>query len=344
MNIFILNTLSIGQDTIDFLSKEIKISGIIGLSKRDASDIISDYTYQKQYCETKKIPFIKVSDYSLKNESDKESLSKLDIDILIVTGWQRLVPEWLIKQCKICVIGSHGSPFGITGGRGRSPQNWALILGSKEFFISIFKIDAGIDSGEVIDTKKFDLSPHDTIKTSYYKVSMLTARMIAEAITSGKILENSFQEQDNEEAFYLPQRKPEDGEIDWNRSSLEIFNFIKALTKPYPGAYTQLINKKVVIWSGIPFSISEESKDIEPGTIVKIYNKNDLLVKTKDSYFLVEDYSSDVIPSAGDKFSSADFNNQMDEIIERHQSKYPDLKIAPSILNAAQRKQKFKDC
>lgn len=344
MKVYILNTLSIGQDTIDFLSKSISISGIIGLSKRDATDTISDYSYQKEFCDPRNIPFIEVTDYSLKNEKDISALSKLDIDILIVTGWQRLVPEWMIKQCKVCVIGSHGSPFGITGGRGRSPQNWALILGSKEFFISIFKIDAGIDSGAVIDTKKFELSSFDTIKTSYYKVSMLTAQMIAEAINSDRITGNKFKAQDDEEAYYLPQRKPEDGEIDWNRKSTEVYDFIRALTKPYPGAYTKVNDKKVVIWSGIPFSVSEEKNNAEPGTIVKIYNKNDLLIKTKDSYFLAEDYTSEIILRAGEKFISADFKDQMSKIIERHESKYPDLKIAPEILKAAKLKHKIQDC
>lgn len=345
MKVFILNTLSIGEDTIDFLSKNISISGIIGLSEREPKDNISDYSYQKEFCAKINIPFIEVSDYSLQNEKDKEILSELEIDVLIVTGWQRLVPAWLIDHCKICVIGSHGSPFGITGGRGRSPQNWALMLGAKEFYISIFKIDPGIDSGAVIDTKKFELSSFDTIKTSYYKVSILTSQMISEAIISGKLLETKFEEQSDKDAFYLPQRKPEDGEIDWNRNSFEVYDFVRALTKPYPGAFSKINNNKIVIWSGIPFSVQEEvTRDTEPGTIIKIFNKNDLLVKTKDSYFLIDNYTSEFNIELLQKFEYCDFKKQLSQIVERHELKYPDLKVAPAILKSADLKSKTQDC
>ena len=81
-------------------------------------------------------------------------------------------------------MGAHGSPLGITKGRGRSPQNWALILGLSTFYISIFKIDPGIDSGQIIETRSFTYSDFDDIKTSYYKVCLLTADMIINNLKS----------------------------------------------------------------------------------------------------------------------------------------------------------------
>ena len=119
-----------------------------------------------------------------KKKDDKNKLLNTNIDILIVAGWQRLIPEWLIQHCKICVIGSHGSPLGITKGRGRSPQNWALIMGMESFEISIFQIDKGIDSGRIFNTKSFKYSAFDDIKTSYYKVCMLISQMLIELIKS----------------------------------------------------------------------------------------------------------------------------------------------------------------
>ncbi|CAN5394622.1 formyltransferase family protein [soil metagenome] len=333
---YALNTVAMGNDTIDFVSRKVKINGIIGLSDRKISDSISDFLFQKEFCEGKNINFTEVTDYSLKNEEDKKKITSLEIDVLIVTGWQRLIPKWLIDHCRICVIGSHGSPFGITGGRGRSPQNWALMLGSKNFSISIFKIDPGIDSGAVIDSREFELSQFDTIKTSYYKVSMLTSEMISDAILSGDLNEKKFEEQDNSEAFYLPQRKPEDGEIDWNRTSSDVNNFVRALTKPYPGAFTYINDQKITVWEGIPFQPLEDFyNNIVPGSIVKIFNKNDLLIKTSDSFFLISEYTSDIIPEENLVFKSVDFKEQMSNIIKRHEAKYPDLKIAPAILKAA---------
>ena len=204
MEVFVLNTLGIGLDAIDLISKQIKIRGIIGLSDREHNDSISDFVYQVEYCQSQNMQFIELDHYDLSGESERNRLRELEIDVLIVAGWQRLIPEWLINHCSICAIGSHGSPLGITKGRGRSPQNWALILGLKTFHISIFKIDPGVDSGEVIDTMSFTYSDYDDIKASYYKVCMLVSAMIVRTLGDPNFVLRKFEEQDDEVAEYFP--------------------------------------------------------------------------------------------------------------------------------------------
>ena len=108
-------------------------------------------------------------------------------------------------------------------------------MGMQEFHISIFQIDKNIDSGKIFASKKFNYSEHDDIKTSYYKISLLTSVMITELLKSTESI-TELEEQNEAEAEYFPQRKPEDGTIDWNRSNGEIRNLIRALTHPYPGA------------------------------------------------------------------------------------------------------------
>ena len=240
MKIYVLNTLSIGEDSIELLSRGIDIIGVIGLSNREPGDAISDFAYQKVFCDKQKLKFIEIDDYSLNNLAAREKISSIDIDVLIVTGWQRLVPEWLINHCQMCVIGSHGSPFGITKGRGRSPQNWSLIMGLTSFEISIFKIDKGIDSGVIFDTKKFNYDENDDIRTSYFKVCLLTSSMIINLLKDKNFLSKDFLNQEESEAEYLPKRTPEDGFIDWNRTGKEIGRFVRALTRPYPGARTKI--------------------------------------------------------------------------------------------------------
>jgi len=337
MNIYVLNTLEIGLNSINIIKKHLDIRGVIGLSKRDATEKISGYTYIKPYCQEKDLEFIEIQDYSLSSPEDKNRLLGLDIDILIVSGWQRLVPLWLISHCKVGAIGSHGSVRGITAGRGRSPQNWALLLGKKEFYISIFKIDAGIDSGPIIDTKKFILSQLDDIKTSYYKVSWLTSQMIIDNIKNGQILSDNLKSQEAE-ARYLPKRMPEDGQIDWSRTSNEINNFVRALTKPYPGAFCYIGNNKVTIYKGRPFDVQGDPEAQKCGEIIVAYQNGDLLVKTADSYYLIEEYNiasknqHDPLKE-GMVFSSCDFRDQCAEIVARHYKEYPELIISDDILN-----------
>jgi len=338
MNIYVLNTLAIGEDTMEILSHELTLKGIIGLSKRGKSDAISDYSYQGNFAKQVNLDFIEVDSYALSNDVDKNKLLDLEIDVLIVSGWQRLIPDWLIQHCSICAIGTHGSPLGITKGRGRSPQNWALLMGLDSFEISIFQIDAGIDSGRILATKKFKYSPFDDIKSSYYKTCLLTSHMIIDLLKTPNFIEQDFKEQSHDKAEFFPQRTAEDGYIDWNRSGHEIRNFVRALTNPYPGAVTFFNGHKIKIWDAIPFEIDISAEKYTPGEIVKIFNKLDILVRTKDSFLLINDYdleSEGVQLKRGNILSSASFKDQMKTIIERHEERYQNMPISVVIKTFA---------
>jgi methionyl-tRNA formyltransferase len=337
MNIYILCTLTTGSDEIEILSRHIQIKGIVGLSERKENNQISGYLYMADFCQRNNLDFISVDSYSLQNESDRRKLLELEIDLIFVLGWQRLIPNWLIEHCKISAIGVHGSSEGITRGRGRSPQNWAILLGMKQFSISLFHIDSGIDSGQIINTRTFSLNYFDDIKSSYYKVGLLTAEMILESIFDNSITTGRSIPQEGE-IRYLPQRLPEDGEIDWRRSSEEVFNFIKALTRPYPGAFSACQTFKLFIWHGLPFTLYENSALYQAGEIIRIFHTGDLLVKTGNGSILIDDYSIEPVDNKsflyeGLVLNSCSFKDQMQQIIDRHQRKYPDCPISESILN-----------
>ncbi len=340
MNIFVLNTVGIGEDTIELVSREIEIKGIIGLSQREATDKISDYSFQSDFSKKMGFDFVEVESYGLSDEKDKARLLALDIDVLIVTGWQRLVPEWLIEHCNVCVIGSHGSPLGITKGRGRSPQNWALIMGMDSFEISIFQIDKGIDSGRVFASRKFEYSAFDDIKTSYYKVVLLTAGMMIDLLKTPDFIRKEYEEQVDEEAEYFPQRTSADGNIDWNCSTDQIRNLIRALTRPYPGATSSFSGNTIKIWDAIPFEINIPSEKYKAGEIVEIFNKQDILVRTGEGFILIQDYElngDNTQLKAGLIFDSSDFTETMNVIIDRHEQKYEDLPVS-TVIKAFGRK------
>lgn len=340
MNIYVLLTNEARLDAVNQINKEFPIKGLIGLSKRKITDKISGYFYMKPFCQKNNLKFINISDYSLKNEKDKNRLLKLKIDLLLVLGWQRLIPDWLINHCRNGVIGVHGSAEGITGGRGRSPQNWALIMGKKEFHISIFFINTGIDEGAVIDTKTFPLSEFDTIKTSYCKDNLLTAQMIINNLKNGRILKKQAKTQSGK-ISYLPQRTPEDGAIDWEKPTKNIYNFVRALTKPYPGAFSITSKFKIIIWQAQPFTVSkkQDHENIKPGTIIKIFPNNWLLVKTLDDNLLITDHETEpknTVLKEGQVLPSINFRKQMVEIITRHRKKYPNLPLSKEIIKLAQ--------
>jgi len=335
MNIYIIGTLDFAKDILDsLLGSGLDVSGVIGLSNRKKSDAISGYNFLKSFSEERGINFFEVSSYSLTEEGDRKLIKNLNIDYLIVAGWQRLIPLWLIRHTRKLVIGFHGSPLGITEGRGRSPQNWSLVLGCEEFYVSIFQIDEGTDSGPIISTRKFQYTQHDNIRSSYHKVSLLTSEMITEFFQSGCDI-SQIEYQDEKLAKYLPQRLPADGYIDWNRTANEITRFVAALTSPYPGALTKITGRKFKVLEALPFDIFL-SEEFTAGSVVKVFSNADILVRVKDGFILVTELETldDNLPIVkGDIFDSYNFNEQMSVIIKRHNDKYPHLPLSTLVLN-----------
>jgi UDP-4-amino-4-deoxy-L-arabinose formyltransferase/UDP-glucuronic acid dehydrogenase (UDP-4-keto-hexauronic acid decarboxylating) len=341
-NIYILCTLSSGLDTLNFLNGRLPIKGLISLSKRVADDAISGYIYPDNFCKNLKIDLVTVNSYSLDDKVDRITLSSLKIDILVVLGWQRLVPQWLIDHVSIGVIGVHGSVSGITSGRGRSPQNWALIMGGKDFEVSIFYIDSGIDSGEILATHKFPYTVYDDIKSSHFKVSWATAKML-EYCHSNRSLYLGKGSNQQGIPKYLPQRKPEDGEIDWTRDAEEIHNYVRALTKPYPGSFSFLGNVKLKIWKVRPFWIETELNSLSPGQIIAVMSHGELIVQTGNLPLLIDDYDYDYDSSilnitSGMCFKSGNFKSEISKIISRHSERYINHPISEAIYKLLEEK------
>ena len=278
------------------------------------------------------LDFIPVHTYNLSSTKDRAALGGLSIDILIVAGWQRLIPDWLIAQCRIGAIGGHGSPWGITAGRGRSPQNWALILQEPAFEISIFFIDAGADSGPVIATRRFPYTPTDDIETSYLKAVLLTAEMIVQNLKNPEELRRRAVVQKGTPA-YLPKRIPQDGAIDWNRPAQAVCAFVAALTRPYPGAFTTWRGEKILIWHARPLVMDMDCSDHVPGRIRLITQSEKFAIEAQDGLILIDEYKAPpgLTLETEMVLESADFPSQMRDIIARHESANPDQPLASQI-------------
>ncbi len=348
MGIYVLSTVTIGIDLIDIIKRRIKIDGVIGLSERSPGDSISGYIYKEKYCKENNINFFPVNSYSLLDKYDREKISKLDIDILIVAGWGRLIPDWLIKKCKLFPIGIHGSAYGMIAGRGRSPENWALILGEKKFSISIFKIDSGIDSGGIFDTRDFDITELDDIASVRYNMISNVGQMLISLLSNDQLtgvikFENMQIQRQIGVPYYLPKRTPEDGEIDWRRTSKEIYNFIRALAKPYPGAYSVLDNDvKLVIWDAIPIENASHLDGCKYGEILTTpVQGGPFLVRTANSGLMITHYEINLgveggVIKKGCILKSVDFYEQCKSIFERHYQQYPNDTVQPKLIDYAE--------
>jgi len=331
MKIICFCTLYTGLLSLDLALKlGVKIERVIGLNPKSVNDLdkISGFIDITSFCKKNKLDFKLVDDYSLKSESPSYVLKKNDL--IWITGWQRLLPQSFIKYPNVGVVGSHGSCDGILKGRGRSPQNWSLLMGKKKFKISMFKITKNIDSGKVIITKEFKYNQNDNIFHSYLKVSKFNADSIHQITINPNLIKKS--KKQNGKPQYFPKRIPEDGFIDWSMSAIDIFNQIKSLSKPYPNARTLIKNE-------IMFINKASSLDIQfdkgYGKILHLYSNGYILVSCGKGSLLIEDYiiKNKKLITINSLFKSVPMKGTVNKIIKRFKQDFPNKKINSSLLS-----------
>ncbi len=173
-------------------------------------------------------------------------IQNLKPDLIVVIGWYYMIPQSIMQIPPKGSIGIHASM--LPKYRGNAPLVWAIINGEKESGVSLFYFENGIDSGDIIAQQKFNIENTDTIKDVLEKVKICSKEILIENIILLKENRAPRCVQDHSQATVFPKRTPKDGEINWSLSIKEIKDFIRAQTKPYPGAFTYINGKKVIIW------------------------------------------------------------------------------------------------
>lgn len=266
--------------------------------------------------------------YDLRGDQDRRTLQEAACDLVWVAGWQRLVPEWLIAAAPLGGLGAHGSPDGIVRGRGRSPQNWALMLGCASFEISLFRLTPAADDGPVVATRTFRYGEADDISVSYRKSSHAVADMLVEVLGDPALLERAVPQ--SGEPGYFPQRRPEDGVVDWALGCREIWAHCRALAHPYPGLRTSHGDASIALWDLLPF---DDVVGGEPGEIVECFDDNNFLVQAGDGRVLVRKWSAaGWHPEMGQCLSGRNYLETLNAICARHREKHPDQPINWRIL------------
>ena len=224
--------------------------------------------------------------YQVKKVNTPETISlikSLNPDLIIGAGWSEIIPKEILEIPKKGTIGIHGAILpNIKGG---ASMNWALIQGEKEWGITLYYLVEKVDEGDIIATKKFKITLDDDIETLHYKSDLASADLLEENLHLIEQNKESRIRQDPSQGIKLPQRKPEDGRINWNKSTLEIYNWIRAQTHPFQGAFTFFKEKKLYIWKADHEEYSE--REFKPGQITKI-NEYGIKVKTLNNSILLK--------------------------------------------------------
>jgi UDP-4-amino-4-deoxy-L-arabinose formyltransferase/UDP-glucuronic acid dehydrogenase (UDP-4-keto-hexauronic acid decarboxylating) len=150
--------------------------------------------------------------------------------------------------------------------RGRAPANWALLNGESEAGVTLHYMTDRPDAGDIVCQEPVVIAPDDTGKTLNEKLATAAAKMLDENLSQIKVGTASRTPQDESKASYFGRRGPADGEIDWTQDAGRIANLVRAVTRPYPGAFTHTVKEKVLIWEAQ--ADTTPCPDVSPGTIV----------------------------------------------------------------------------
>jgi methionyl-tRNA formyltransferase len=220
----------------------------------------------------------------------QELLQKIAPDVIVIIAYGQIIPARLLAIPKLGWINLHASL--LPKYRGAAPINWAIVNGETKTGVTSMRIDAGMDTGEILLQKEMEVGPTESAPELAARMSELGAPLMAETLrglAAGTIVPRP---QQHELALSAPMLKKEDGRIDWSRSAQEIFNRIRGFA-PWPGAYTLFRGQSCHIW-GEPASndLNEPSmlqgKDIVPGGLVvrKSGQKNEVLVHCGSATYL----------------------------------------------------------
>lgn len=214
-------------------------------------------------------------------------IKNLNPDLIVVCGYKYIISGEIFNIPKFRSINIH--PSYLPNYRGQHVVNWAIVNGETKTGVTIHFIDKGIDTGEIIIQKEIPILFEDSASTLHdriYRVACELLESVLNNISSGKTLQAT--KQDDSKASYFRPRNPEDGLIDWSKQGIEIYNLIRALVKPWPGAYSYIKAKKVIFWNAI---FETGSYGFSPGTIIDNLDSK-LVISVKGGKLSVDDYAA----------------------------------------------------
>ena len=183
------------------------------------------------------------------NPEFQGQISSLNPDAIIVVGYGRMIPQWMLDLPRHGNINLHASL--LPKYRGAAPIQWAIARGESVTGVTTMCIDAGLDTGDVLLQKEIPITPEDTAETLGPHLAVIGAGLMVETLRGLETGEVKPHPQDNAKATLAPILKKEDGRIDFHRMAQETCNRLRGF-QPWPGAFTTFRGKALQVWAAKP--------------------------------------------------------------------------------------------
>jgi methionyl-tRNA formyltransferase len=248
---------------------------ICGVVTKKSSGFNSDFIDLSEICAQHNVPVI-----YYKHESTLQDFVRKHMpDLIYCFGWSHLLSGDVISYAKQCVVGFH--PAALPKNRGRHPIIWALVLGLKITASTFFKITPNADEGEIISQKEINISELDTARMLYDKIMETAKKQVLEFTEQFEQCTIKYKKQDDSISNSWRKRNKRDGLIDFRMGAENIYNLVRALSKPYIGAHFECKEQEYKVWSAKVIKDTDGVYDnIEFGKVLKVYSPTSFLVKT----------------------------------------------------------------
>jgi methionyl-tRNA formyltransferase len=197
-----------------------------------------------------------------------ERIAAMRPDLILSVYYRNMISTKVLGLAPLGAFNMHGSL--LPKYRGRAPINWAVLHGEPRIGMTLHRMVREPDAGNIVDQEGVDIGPRDTAEQAFRKALPCARHVLArqiDALLSGTAPETP---QDPAQATYFGGRKPEDGRIDWTKSSRQIFNLIRAVTDPYPGAFTDVGAARLMVWWAEEDSPAARAGMGKPGRVISV--------------------------------------------------------------------------
>jgi methionyl-tRNA formyltransferase len=183
---------------------------------------------------------------NLAGADELKKLRALNPDLIFSFYYRNMIPSAVLELPKLGAYNMHGSL--LPKYRGRAPINWAVLHGEKQTGMTLHVMVEKADAGDIIDQQSVPIGPDDTsaiaqAMATHAAVEILRRQL--DALKTGTALRHP---QNAADATYFGRRTPEDGRIDWSDSAKHIHDLVRAVAKPYPGAFYEKDGRKTIVW------------------------------------------------------------------------------------------------
>lgn len=189
-------------------------------------------------------------------------LEEFGPEAIVVVGYGRIIPQWMIDLPPLGNINLHGSL--LPKYRGAAPVQWAIASGETVTGVTTMRIDAGLDTGDILLQREMPIAPADTAVTLAPRLAEMGAPLMVETLAGLKAGTIAPRKQDDAQATLAPILKKEDGLIDFRRSARQICNRLRGF-QPWPGAYTAFRGKSLNVWEARESGVRSQESAVAPG-------------------------------------------------------------------------------